>query len=1546
MRKVLSILVVLFIGKTSLFAQVKIGDNSDEIYPQSLLELESTTKGLVIPRMTSAQRDAAFDQSTPLGMIIFNIDENKLQYFKRQYDVSGKPTSLKVWEGATDEIVTTSEGGTPTVENPGPGDLFYNEVENILYAYSTSANNWMIIGNVSTSSINATNTIFSDYGTSGQILSSTGTTTVWIDPPLVQQGPQGDPGPAGERGPAGENGQNGAGFLVGVGTPTASVSSPTYYVNTATGDQYYNTGGGSTWTALPINGLQNLTASVLSANNTMTLSVSNGNTVTLDFSSLSSVSNTDSQTINAALVGTDLQLSMENTTATRTVDLSSLTSSSGTDSQTLTASLNTNSITIAISGGNTQTVDLSSIDTDEQDIDGLAFDNSTNVLTVGITGGSNQTIDLSDLDNSGTDSQTINAVLVGTDLQLSMENTTATRTVDLSSLASGSGTDSQTLTASLNTNSITIAISGGNTQTVDLSSIDTDEQDINGLVFNSATNSLTVGITGGSSQTIDLSDLDNSGTDDQTLAEVTAQGSVTTDAIQVGGVFDSGDLTVIGESSLQGNVRLGVFGGVQTLTVNALVDTNLLFFGPGRDIASTATPVTNIFGDYIKPGSGNDLDLDTNNSSNRITFSNSTNIKAGVNSSTLFVGDDAGPSHYKFPSGTASRSPGQVLSLDTTTEQLTFTTLLNLPTATNDGATLRWDTTANEWQESTDLRIAPNSSSEVWINQSLLPSSTLLDIGQSGNNFDEVFADQLLSSQTSSVTFGTNNGSNKVYLKFEGDPPGSIILNESATSFAGQNNTAFGFRTLTNVGSSNNNNVAVGNSVLNGTSVGTDNVGVGYNALAVSTSSANVAVGSSAMAVNTLGTRNVAVGANALTANTQGQYNTAIGYNSMDLNTSGESNTAIGINAMDTNTTGQENTMIGAGADVGASDLQNATAIGFDATVNASNTIRLGNTNVSSIISSGTLTLDGVTYPNATGTAGQVLTVSSTTDILYFADASGSLPSSTDEGAVLRWNTTTSEWESTTDFRIAPGASFTPSNTIWINKSMVPSSTNINLGQSGNSFQMIQVEEIHTDNDDIEFKFNTDGTSSSAWLLNYNRGSTHNLSLTDDDNLYGTGNSAFGIGALRGTLSGNGEYNSTFGYRSLKAATNSTDYNAVFGANALFQLNNGSNNVAMGYNTFQAAVTGSYNVAIGSEAGRNMNGASNLIAIGYEALKDVTNQSNNIAVGAGSLKNIESDTNVAVGSYAGLYLEDGSANVAIGHQSLRSNSGGGDGDRNVAVGYAAMFNNYDASNNVALGYKALYTLSSGQGNVAIGSDTATSVTSGNNNIAIGTNALDTNTAGSGNIAIGNNADVGNSNLSNAIAIGQNAQVSSSNSIRLGDSNVSSIISSATLTLDEVTYPNTVGTAGQVLTVSSTLGELYFADAAGSSSPYYFLASNPGGQIMANGTALNNFSAVSSNGITIASGQNITLPQGRIYELSAAINIKDDSTVGFGFYDGTNFLGVNGISSKDGSAPLSIPARAIIDATSSSITITLTVKSVVGSGIQVQSDGTHIFIKEL
>ena len=879
----------------------------------------------------------------------------------------------------------------------------------------------------------------------------------------------------------------------------------------------------------------------------------------------------------------------------------------------------------------------------------------------------------------------------------------------------------------------------------------------NMLVYNTNTATTTTGLDGAGYYFWNGSNWEKitGDTDGQSLAEVTAIGSSTFDVIQVGGIFDIGDLTVNGESSLQGDVRLGVSTG-QTVTVNGLVDTNILFFGPGRDIASTATPVTNVYGQYIKPGSGNDLDLDTNDSSNRITFSNDTNIKAGVNSSTLFVGDDAGPNHYKFPSGTASRSPDQVLSLDSSSEQLTFTTLLRLPTATNDGATLRWDSTGNEWQESTDLRIAPNSSSEVWINQSLLPSSTLLDIGQSGNNFDEVYADQLISSQ-GSVTFGTSNGSAKVNLKFDGDPSGSLVLNER-NAIAGQNNTAFGYQTFNTAGTVGNNNVAIGHSVLSSsTGTGGNNVGIGTSALQNNTANDNVAIGNEALILNSGGTQNVAVGSNVLDENTSGQYNTAVGYNALHANTTGENNIAIGKAAMADNITGQKNIIIGTGADVGASDLENAIAIGYGATVNSSNTLRLGNDAISSIISSGTLTLDGVTYPNTTGTAGQVLTVSSTTENLYFSTIP-TLPASFDDGATLRWNLSATEWEATTDFRIAPGTGYSLPNAIWIEESIIPSST-INLGQSGNEFNQTYTEEIRTSTNVLALT-----TNAQSVFLKRN---TLNFSLTNDQDPFPVGfkgNIGFGVGVFNTTAT-------------------TPNNNIAVGYNVLEDLTTGSSNVAFGSGTLNDITSGGFNVVMGNSAGNDLTTASQTVIIGDNAGALLTG-SNNIAVGYRAMYGSPSST--------------GYDNIGVGNHALRR-----------------VANAYD---NVALGHDSMGNLTTGNNNVAVGDNSMNSVTTGSNNIAIGDGALNTLTIGSGNIAIGENADVNGTSTTNAIAIGKDAEVEESNSIRLGNTNISSIISSGTLTLDGVTYPNTTGTAGQVLTVSSTTDILYFADASSSTTP--------------------------------------------------------------------------------------------------------------------------------
>jgi hypothetical protein len=80
------------------------------------------------------------------------------------------------------------------------------------------------------------------------------------------------------------------------------------------------------------------------------------------------------------------------------------------------------------------------------------------------------------------------------------------------------------------------------------------------------------------------------------------------------------------------------------------------------------------------------------------------------------------------------------------------------------------------------------------------------------------------------------------------------------------------------------------------------------------------------------------------------------------------------MNSLALNETGTKNTAIGFGANVASPDLTNATAIGYDATVAASNTIQLGNTSVTDVKTSGTITAGEVTYPKNHGGNGDFLT--------------------------------------------------------------------------------------------------------------------------------------------------------------------------------------------------------------------------------------------------------------------------------------------------------------------------------------------------------------------------------------------------------------------------------------------------------------------------------------------------------------------------------------------------------------------------------------------
>jgi hypothetical protein len=145
----------------------------------------------------------------------------------------------------------------------------------------------------------------------------------------------------------------------------------------------------------------------------------------------------------------------------------------------------------------------------------------------------------------------------------------------------------------------------------------------------------------------------------------------------------------------------------------------------------------------------------------------------------------------------------------------------------------------------------------------------------------------------------------------------------------------------------------------------------------------NTTLGQSSLISNTTGSNSTAVGYGALLSSTTGTENTGFGSYSLYNTNTGNYNTAIGITALNINQTGSNNTALGYEADVVSVNLNNATAIGNGAKVAASNTIQLGNTSVSNVKTSGTLTAGTVTYPKEHGASGQVLTTTGTGSLTW-----------------------------------------------------------------------------------------------------------------------------------------------------------------------------------------------------------------------------------------------------------------------------------------------------------------------------------------------------------------------------------------------------------------------------------------------------------------------------------------------------------------------------------------------------------------------------------
>ncbi len=315
----------------------------------------------------------------------------------------------------------------------------------------------------------------------------------------------------------------------------------------------------------------------------------------------------------------------------------------------------------------------------------------------------------------------------------------------------------------------------------------------------------------------------------------------------------------------------------------------------------------------------------------------------------------------------------------------------------------------------------------------------------------------------------------------------------------------------------------------------TYNTAFGESALSQNTTGRlNTSIGFETQKVNITGEQNTALGAYALKENTA-SYNTASGSYALQLNTTGQYNVAFGRESLKANTTGNKNTAIGHNANVSLNNLENTTVIGYNAQVTNSNTIQLGNTDVTDVKTSGKLTTGTVTYPNIhNATAGQVLTT----------NASG----------VATWA------------NLAPATSY----------SGILPVANGGTGSATQNFVDVTTNQTiagtKTFNSDIMISTLTIGRGSGGDYTSVAMG-------TDalDVNTTGTRNTAIGGYALLNTT---GTNNTATGYYALEANTTGSN-NTSIGSFSGPDVGNLVNSTAIG---FEARVTNSNTIQLGNAA--------------------------------------------------------------------------------------------------------------------------------------------------------------------------------------------------------------------------------------------------------------------------------------------------------------------------------------------------------------------------
>ena len=250
-------------------------------------------------------------------------------------------------------------------------------------------------------------------------------------------------------------------------------------------------------------------------------------------------------------------------------------------------------------------------------------------------------------------------------------------------------------------------------------------------------------------------------------------------------------------------------------------------------------------------------------------------------------------------------------------------------------------------------------------------STKINDLNDTLKNFVDLSTNQTVAGNKNFQSDIIVNGITIGKGKFDNIQNTAIGVSALSSNTAGLGNTATGQLALSS-NTTGNYNTAIGQLALSSNTTGSHNTATGHYALNINTGSSNTANGMNALRNNTTGDNNTSVGKSTLYYST-GDNNTALGYWALHNNTTGSNNTAIGHRSLVNNKSSDYNTAIGYNTNTSA-NVSNATAIGNGAFVNQSNTIQLGNTAVTNVKTSGTITAGAITLPNTDGKKDQVLT--------------------------------------------------------------------------------------------------------------------------------------------------------------------------------------------------------------------------------------------------------------------------------------------------------------------------------------------------------------------------------------------------------------------------------------------------------------------------------------------------------------------------------------------------------------------------------------------